>query len=105
MPKLFILLGDFNCHNAQWGCKDTNKKGKILEMIINENDMWLLNNCALTYVKPSSGNHSAIDLTICDSTVYMDLEDSDHFPILIKSTEPRKENTPLKVRQGQLGNI
>ena len=84
------------------GCKDTNKKGKILEKITNENDMCLLNNRALTYVKSSSGNHSAIDLTICNPTVYMDFTwkvhddtcSSDHFPILIKSTEPSSEKIP-----------
>ena len=25
----FILLGDFNSHNTLWGCKDTNKNGKM----------------------------------------------------------------------------
>ena len=57
LPKPFILLGDFNRHNTLWVCKDTNKKGKILENIINENDMCILNNGALTYVNPSSGHH------------------------------------------------
>ena len=68
------------------------------------------------HVNPSSGNHLVIDLTICYSTVYMDFTwkvyddtcGSDHFPILIKSTEPsskKKNPTPLEVRQGQLGNI
>ena len=42
------------------------QKDKILEKIINENDMCLLNNGMLTYVNPSSWNHLAIDLTICD---------------------------------------
>ena len=65
LPIPFILLGDFNCHNTLWGCKDT-KKGKMLEKLINENGMCLLNNGAFTYVNPSSGNHSAIDLSLCD---------------------------------------
>ena len=76
--------------------------------------MYLLNNGTLTYVNPSSGNHSAIDLTMCNLTVYKDVtwkvhDDTcgcDHFPILIKKhrTQQRK-NTPLEVKQGQLGNI
>ena len=61
--------------------------------------MCLLNNGALTYVNPSSGNHSAIDLTICNPTVHMDFtwkvhDDTfgrDHFPILIKSSKPSSE--------------
>ena len=84
------------------GCKDTNKKSKILEKIINENEMCLINNGALTYVNPSRGNYLAIDLTICNPTVYMDFTwkvhddicGSDHFPILIKSTEPSSEKIP-----------
>ena len=64
--------------------------------------MCLLHNGALTYVNPSSGNHSAIDLILCNPTVYMDFTwkvhgDScgrDHSLILIKSTEPNSEKIP-----------
>ena len=63
--------------------------------------MCLLNNGTLMS-PPSSGNHSVIDLTICNPTVYMDFTwkvyndtcGSDHFPILIKSTEPNSEKVP-----------
>ena len=90
LPRPFILLGDVNSPNTLWGCKDTNKKGKMLEKVINENDKCLLNNSAFTYVKPSSGNHSVIDLSICNTTAYMDFAwnvydgtcGSDHLPIL-----------------------
>ena len=106
LHRPFILLGNFDSHNTPvCGGEDRNKKGQILEKIINENDMGLLSNGALTYVNPSRGNHSAIDLTICNppttttTTVYMnftwkvydDTCGSYHFPILIKSTEPRSE--------------
>ena len=64
--------------------------------------MCLLNNGTLTYVNTSSGNHSDIDLTSCNPTVYTDFTwkvhdetcGSDHFPILIKSTEPISEKGP-----------
>ena len=44
------------------------------------------------HVNPSSGNHSAIDLSLCNPTAYMDFawnvyDDTsgcDHFPILIQ---------------------
>ena len=88
------------------GYKDTNKKGKILQKIITENDMCLLNNGAFTYVNPSSGNHSAIDLSICNPSVYMDFTGkvhddtcgSYHFAILIKSTEPSSVKIPIWTR-------
>ena len=74
----------------------------MIEKVINENDMCLLNNGAFTYVNPSRGNHSAIDLSICDPTDYMDFAwnvyddscGSDHFPILIQSSETSGEKTP-----------
>ena len=74
----------------------------MLEKVINENDMCQLNNGAFTCVNPSSGNHSAIDLRICDPTacmefawnVYDDTCGSDHFPILIQSSEASSEKTP-----------
>ena len=53
LPRPFILLGDFNSHNNLWGCKDTNKKGKMLERVINENDMCLLNYGAVIVAKGS----------------------------------------------------
>ena len=102
LPRPFILLGDFNSHNTLWGCKDTNKKGRMLEKVINENDTCLLNNGAFTYVNRSSGNHSAVNLSLCDSTAHMDFTwngyddtgGSDHFPILIQSPEASSEKTP-----------
>lgn len=35
-PKPFILLGDFKCQNEIWGSKETNKKGQIIENLINK---------------------------------------------------------------------
>ena len=43
LPGPFLLMGDFNSHNIVWGCKEINKKGKILEKIINKNNLCLLN--------------------------------------------------------------
>ena len=98
--KPFIRLGDFSSHSTAWGKKVTNLKGKPVEKFINENDLCLLNEGAYTYIKPRSGNRPALDLTVCDPTVYMDFSwdvkddnyRSDHFPILLKNTESRSEN-------------
>ena len=101
LPRPFILLGDFYSHNTLWECKDRNKKGKMLEKVINETDMCLLNNGGFSYVNPSSRNHSAIDLSLCDPTAYMDFAwnmyddtcGSDHFLILSQSSEASSEKT------------
>ena len=50
LSRPFILMGDFNCHNIIWGCKEINKKDKILEKIINENNLCLLNAGMQTYI-------------------------------------------------------
>ena len=61
-----------------------------------------------TYINPFSGNTSAIDLTICDPSIYMDFSwqvhddtcGSDHFPILLNNIKPTGgKNTMLEIRQ------
>lgn len=91
LPRPFLLLGDFNSHNVIWGSKYSDKKGKNLENIINNNDFCLLNNKFNTYLHPASGTYSVLDLSLCDSSTLMDfdwkvLDDSwgsDHFPITL----------------------
>lgn len=109
LPTPFILLGDFNSHNTLWGCKNTTKKGKTMEKFINENDLCLLNGGVQTYMNPFNGSGSAIDLAICDPTVYMDFiwrvyDDtcgSDYFPILLENIEPSGESKPNNWKLGK----
>ena len=100
IPGPHILLGDLNSHSTVWGCLQTNKKGKDLEKIINNNNLCVLNNKTPTYLNPSSGSYSAIDLTLTDPSSYMDytwkvhndLCGSDHFPIVIEVLQPSRDN-------------
>lgn len=100
LPRPFMLLGDFNGHSQLWGCSDQNKKGKIIEEFITENDLCLLNNKQPTYLHPAFGTYSAIDLSFCHPTLYLDFEwsvcddlhGSDHFPIIIKEMEETDED-------------
>ena len=94
LPKPFLLLGDFNAHNPIWGSGHFNTKGRLIENIINNNNLCLLNNNLNTYVHPATGTLSCIDLSICDPTTYTDFPSweihnslcgSDHYPILISS--------------------
>ena len=64
IPKLHILLGDLNSHNIIWGCLQTNKKGTDLEKVINSNNLCILNDKSPTYLNPSTGSYSAIDITL-----------------------------------------
>ena len=96
LPHPFMLVGDFNGHSKVWGCSDTNDRGEIIEDIIAENDLCLLNEKQPTYLHPPTGNYYAIDLSLCHPNIYLDfdwsvcddLDGSDHFPILIKETDP-----------------
>lgn len=95
LPRPFILMGDFNGHNQLWGCSDLNDKGKIIEDFITENDLCLFNENKPTYLHPAYGSYSAIDLSICHPSLYLDFEwsvcddlhGSDHFPIIVKEIE------------------
>ena len=106
-PRPFILMGDFNSNNIIWGCKEINKKGKILEKIIYNNNLCLLFMGMQTYVNLSRGNTTAIDLTICDPSIYIVFSwqvhentcGSNRISILLNNTKPtRKKNTPLEIR-------
>ena len=41
---IFIIMGDFNSHSNVWGCRDTDQKGRIIEDVINRNNLLLYNN-------------------------------------------------------------
>lgn len=68
LPKLFIFLGEFNSHNVIWRFKNSCKKEKILEDVIN-NELCLLRDKSNTYLHPVSGTHSAIELSLFHSSI------------------------------------
>src|SRR6218665_264183 len=102
LPAPFLLLRDFNAHSPVWGCKKLDSKGKRLENILPELDICLLNNKSHTYIHPASGSQSAIDLSFCDSSVFLDFEwkvdtdahDNDHIPVILKSSINQSSDQP-----------
>ena len=70
-------------------------KGKIIEDLILQSSLSVLNDGSSTYLHPGTDSTSAIDVSICQPSLYMDLnwivhEDlcgSDHFPLLIQSNQ------------------
>ena len=95
LPSPVLLLGDFNAHSRSWGCNNTDNKGKIIEDLVLQSNLSVLNNGCSTYLHPGTGSTSAIDISICQPNLFMDLnwkvhEDlcgSDHFPLLIQSNQ------------------
>ena len=50
----------------------TNKKGRDLEKLINDNNLCIWNDKSPTYLNPSTGSYSAIDIILSDPSSYMD---------------------------------
>ena len=101
-----VLLGDFNAHLPLFGGTDTNAEGRVLEEVIEKNDLVVLNDQSGTYLK-KDGSTSALDITICSKslglkcswTVHQDTMGSDHFPIISTINESTEsENTDSTTR-------
>ena len=92
LPQPFILMGDFNAKHTLWGERSCNHRGYVIEELIDRNDVILMNNGSPTRYDVVHNSASAIDLTICSSSLRLDyqwsvddcLHGSDHWPIHIK---------------------
>jgi hypothetical protein len=93
LPQPFLLVGDFNAHNPLWGSTNVNNRGKVLEDIIADNNLCLFNDDSHTYLHPTTGNYSTLDLSLCSPSlidefswsIHSDLSGSDHFPTILKT--------------------
>jgi len=82
-----------NAHSTKWGCLKNDSKGKMISDLLRQRNLSLLNDGSTTYLHSGSGSQSAVDLSICDPSVYLDFSwkvhddlcGSDHFPIIIHS--------------------
>ena len=92
LPQPFILMGDFNAKHRLWGENTCDSWGYIVEELLDDNDIILLNDGTPTRYDIFHNTSSAIDLTICSSSlrpdyqwsVDGDLHGSDHWPIHLK---------------------
>ena len=102
LPAPFLILGDFNAHSDLWGNQVLRPDGKIIEDFISNNDLNFLNDGSPTYLHPGSGSWSAIDLSLCTPTIYLDFNwtvdddqhGSDHFPIYVTHEDPISTSHP-----------
>jgi ribonuclease HI len=101
LPTPFVLLGDFNAHNILWGSNYISDRGKIVEDFVTRHDLCLFNSKSPTYLHPGTGTYTCIDLTICSASLLLDynwkvaddLHSSDHFPIYLKNTSAKIDDT------------
>ena len=97
LPKPVIIMGDFDSHNNVWGCRDTDRKGRIIEDVMNRNNLLLYNSKSFTYLHPGTGTYTAIDLV---ASIFLDYSwkvhddtcGSDHFPIILENSGPKLDD-------------
>lgn len=108
LPTPYIMVGDFNSRNTNWGCNHTDSREKIIEKIIDDENITLLNNGTFTRHNSSKGTFSAIDLSFASPSIspYLSWEvktdyfNSDHWPILIKYIIETTLRTPTTQTNG-----
>ena len=44
LPRPFVIMRDFNSHNEIWRSKKTDKKGKVIESLLNQHQLCMYNN-------------------------------------------------------------
>ena len=109
LPSPFLLLGDFNCHNPLWGGDLVDPVGRIVDDVMNNNDISLCNDGSMTFHNIYNNSFSAIDLRICSSTIHLDfnwsidnhLHGSDHFPIYLKFSRNIPSDAPIKWKENE----
>ena len=70
LPAPYILMGDFNTHHPLWGGSHVDRNGRTIESLLKKHDLCLFK--SPTYISPATGTHSALDLTICHSSWFLD---------------------------------
>ena len=89
LPVPYMLMGDFNAHHTMWGGDNIDRNGKTIELLLDKHGLCLFNNKTPTYIHPATGKRSALDLTICHPSVFLDFTwgvaddqcGSDHYPV------------------------
>jgi hypothetical protein len=102
LPPPFLILGDYNAHSDLWGDQPLRPDGRIIENFISNNDLNFLNDGSFTYLHPGSGSWSAIDLSLCTPSIYLDFNwtvcddqhGSDHFPIILSHEQAASTSHP-----------
>lgn len=91
----FLLLGDFNGRHLLWGDDMVNPRGVLLASFVEDEELGVLNSGEATHFHSQTGTFTAIDISLCSPNALLDfswqvlpdLHGSDHFPIVIESTE------------------
>ncbi|KAI5635263.1 endonuclease-reverse transcriptase domain-containing protein [Phthorimaea operculella] len=87
----FLIVGDFNAHSTSWGCRDSNRRGNIVNNFADNHNLVCLNDHTVTTIPPFGQEGNVLDLAFsssslsssCSFSVADDPLSSYHFPIHI----------------------
>ena len=107
LPEPFLLLGDFNSHNPLWGGDILDREGKIVDDLIQNNNISLYNDKSMTFHNIYNNSFSAIDLSISSPTIHLDfnwsvdeyLHGSDHYPVHLKYSRNIPSYAPVRWKE------
>ena len=96
LPQPFLILGDLNGRHYMWGDTIANSKGDLLLSFIEDENLGILNTGEPTHFHVQTGTLSRIDLSLCSPSCLLDFSwqvdgdrhGSDHFPIIVKTSDP-----------------
>ena len=110
LPPPFIIIGDFNAKHTLWVSNSCNRWGNIVEELIDKYDIVLMNDGTPTRYDQYHNTTSAIDISLCSSSIRLDygwsvdnnLYGSDHWPIHLKYMEniPSPSVPKWKIEEG-----
>jgi hypothetical protein len=99
-----MLLGDFNSRNSLWGSNFTDRRGKTIEKLLEDDSIILLNDGNYKRHNATHSSFSAIDLSITSSSlggaidwsVQTAYNSNDHWPITLRQlkSQPSEKSTP-----------
>ena len=86
------------------GRKGNDPRGDLIEDFITQNDIFLMNDKSNTFLDSGKGTLSALDLSLCHPSLYLDFDwsvcedqhGSDPFPIVIESIQAHEEDHNAK---------
>jgi hypothetical protein len=91
-----IIAGDFNSKSTQFGCRSSNSNGDVLLSILEENNLFIVNDNTPTHNSFNLSSFDILDLFLCSSNlvdkagkfaVHQDNMLSDHFPVEVIISE------------------
>lgn len=105
LPTPLIVCSDVNARHELWGSDRNDARGKIIEDIfIDELGLMVMNDGSETHFSAAYDSFSAIDVTLCDPSLLLQLDwrinddlcHSDHFPIFVELLETNCGTSPIR---------